>query len=194
MSFKQYRSIDILILFILYGICEFGIIKIGSSMIDQPYIISLMLPILLIVIMRWDVYSIYQAIGSAIFFVLIQHGDIKQTIVYLLGNIGVWMIAVPLRKFGKERITSNVFNCMVYVLVGAILMEVFRYIGMLIMYQSGIGALVRLFATDALSIVFGIMVILVVRNLDGVFMDQKTYLLNLQKEKEEDNSSDEYIM
>lgn len=193
MSFKQYCSIDILILFILYGICEYGIIKIGSAMIDQPYIISLMLPILLIVLMRWDVYAIYQAIGSAIFFVLIQHGDMKQIFVYLLGNLGVWMIAVPMKKFGKERITSSVFNCMVYVLVGAILMEVFRYVGMLIMYQSGIGALIRLLALDALSIVFSIVVILIVRNIDGLFMDQKTYLLNLQKEKEEENSSNEYM-
>lgn len=193
MSFKQYRSIDMLILFILYVACEFGIIKVGGSMIDQPYIVSLMLPILLIVIMRWDVYSIYQAVGSAIFFVLIQQGDIKQMFVYILGNLGVWMLALSIKKIGKERISSSVFNCMVYVVVGAIFMEVFRYFGMVIVYQSEIGGLIRLFALDALSVVFGIIVILLVRNIDGLFVDQKKYLLNLQKEKEEENSWNEYM-
>ena len=193
MSFKQYRSIDILILFILYGICEFGIIKIGTSMIDQPYIISLMLPILLIVIIRWDVYALYQAIGSALFFVIIQHGDIKQVVVYLLGNIGVWMLALAVKKIGKENVTKTAFNSMVYVIAGAILMEAFRYVGMLMMYQSKIGALVRLFATDALSIVFGIIVILIVRRIEGLFVDQKTYLIRLQEERDEEKSSNEYM-
>ena len=191
MSFKQYRSIDMLILFIFYGICEFGIIKVGSSMIDQPYIISLMLPIMLIVIMRWDIYSIYQAVGSAIFFVLVQHGDMKQMLVYVLGNIGVWLMSLLIKKFGKEKISSSVFNCMMYVILGYILLEVFRYIGMMIIYQSSIGALIRLCALDALSAVFSIVVILLVRSIDGLFVDQKTYLLNLQRDKE--NSLNEYM-
>jgi len=190
MSFKQYRIIDIVLFIVIYGICEFGIIKVDSQMIDQPYIVSLILPMMLIVLIRWDKHAIYQAIASAILFVLFQKGDIRQMIVYLSGNLGLMLLAMSFRKYSKERITSSAFNCSVYVAAGLILMEVFRYIGILIIYHSDIGALVRLLATDSLTGVFSIVVILIVRKMDGLLMDQKSYLLQLQEERKTEQSGE----
>lgn len=50
---------------------------------------------------------------------------------------------------------------------------------------SGISAMVDFITTDALSGVFAVIIIGVVRRRDGVFEDQITYLVRVKREEEE---------
>ena len=184
MSFKQYRMMDLMIFIAMYGLCEYLVIKAATVWFDEPYSISIMLPLLLIVMMRWDKYSIINAIAYAVLFVFYQSGNLNQYLIYLIGNLGVMIELILLKKMGKDNIRSSFFNSMIYLLCGFVLMEVFRGIASIIIAGSDIGVILQFLMSDMLSLVFGVLVIIVVRRIDGLFVDQKRYLIELNSQKE----------
>ena len=184
MSFKQYRMMDLMIFIAMYGLCEYLVIKAATVWFDEPYSISIMLPLLLIVMMRWDKYSIINAIAYAVLFVFYQSGNLNQYLIYLIGNLGVMFELILLKKMGKDNIRSSFFNSMIYLLCGFVLMEVFRGIASIIIAGSDIGVILQFLMSDMLSLVFGVLVIIVVRRIDGLFVDQKQYLIELNSQKE----------
>ena len=184
MSFKQYRSIDLILFVIMYGVCEYLTIKAATVWFDEPYCISIMLPMLAIVMMRWDKYSIIHAVVYALLFVYFQSGSITQYFIYLIGNLGFMLLLLYVRKVTKEKIRATFFGSMSYLLIGFLLMEVFRGLASMLLAGKDAGVIFTFIMTDMLSLVFAILVIIIVRRIDGLFIDQKQYLLELNSQEE----------
>ena len=184
MSFKQYRSIDLILFVIMYGVCEYLAIKAATVWFDEPYCISIMLPMLAIVMMRWDKYSIIHAVVYALLFVFFQSGSITQYFIYLIGNLGFMLLLLYVKKVTKEKIRATFFGSMSYLLVGFLLMEVFRGLASMLLAGKDAGVIFTFIMTDMLSLVFAILVIIIVRRIDGLFIDQKQYLLELNSQEE----------
>ncbi|MBP5279362.1 MAG: hypothetical protein J6Z03_02665 [Erysipelotrichaceae bacterium] len=184
MSFKQYRNLDLVIFIAMYAICEFLAIKAATVWFDEPYSISIMLPMLAIVMMRWDKYCIINAIVYAILFVFYQRGSLNQYLVYVIGNLGFMLTLVYVYKVGKESIRKTFFNSLMYLMVCFLSMEIFRGIASMLINGSDINIILQFIFTDMLSLVFGILVLIVVRNMEGIFEDQKQYLLRINSQEE----------
>lgn len=184
MSFKQYRSIDLILFVIMYGVCEYLTIKAATVWFDEPYCISIMLPMLAIVMMRWDKYSIIHAVVYALLFVYFQSGSITQYFIYLIGNLGFMLLLLYVKKVTKEKIRATFFGSMSYLLIGFLLMEVFRGLASMLLAGKDAGVIFTFIMTDMLSLVFAILVIIIVRRIDGLFIDQKQYLLELNSQEE----------
>ncbi len=58
--------------------------------------------------------------------------------------------------------------------------------------ENFVGVLLSILSTDFLSMVIGVVVILVLRKLDGMFEDQKLYLARLDKEKRDKMQRDTF--
>ena len=184
MSFKQYRTLDLVIFVAMYAICEYLVVKAATVWFDEPYSISIMLPLLLIVMMRWDKYAIVHAIAYAFLFVYYQKGSLNQYLIYLIGNLGLMITLVYLYKVGKQKVKDSFFHSLVYLLIGFILMELFRGLASIIIAGSPTGIILQFMMSDMLSLVFGLLVIIIVRNVEGLYMDQKQYLIQLNSQKE----------
>ena len=184
MSFKQYRSIDLILFVIMYGVCEYLAIKAATVWFDEPYCISIMLPMLAIVMMRWDKYSIIHAVVYALLFVYFQSGSLTQYFIYLIGNLGFMLLLLYMKKVTKEKIRATFFGSVSYLLIGFLLMEVFRGLASMLLAGKDAGVIFTFIMTDMLSLVFAILVIIIVRRIDGLFIDQKQYLLELNSQKE----------
>ena len=184
MSFKQYRSIDLILFVIMYGVCEYLTIKAATVWFDEPYCISIMLPMLAIVMMRWDKYSIIHAVVYALLFVYFQSGSLTQYFIYLIGNLGFMLLLLYVKKVTKEKIRATFFGSMSYLLIGFLLMEVFRGLASMLLAGKDAGVIFTFIMTDMLSLVFAILVIIIVRRIDGLFIDQKQYLLELNSQEE----------
>ena len=63
-------------------------------------------------------------------------------------------------------------------------MEVFRGLASMLLAGKDAGVIFTFIMTDMLSLVFAILVIIIVRRIDGLFIDQKQYLLELNSQKE----------
>ena len=184
MSFKQYRTLDLTIFIGMYALCEYLVVKAATVWFDEPYSISIMLPLLAIVMMRWDKYSVIHAIVYALLFVFYQKGNLNQYIIYLVGNLGFMLMLIYVNKVGKDKIRSSFFDASLYMVVGFLLMEIFRGIASMVVAGSNIGVILQFVMTDMLSLVFAILVVIVVRKMEGIFQDQKQYLLELNSQKE----------
>ncbi|MBQ1286924.1 MAG: hypothetical protein IIY22_00055 [Erysipelotrichaceae bacterium] len=184
MSFKQYRNIDLALFIGMYGLCEYLAIKAATVWFDEPYSISIMLPMLSIVMMRWDKYCIIHALVYALLFVYFQSGSISQYFIYLIGNLGFMLLLWYVKKVTKERIRSSFFGSLSYLLAGFVLMEVFRGLASMLIAGKDAGVIFTFIMTDMLSLVFAILVIIIVRRIDGLFVDQKQYLLELNSQEE----------
>ncbi len=186
MSFKQYRLIDLLLFLGMYALCEFLVIKAATVWFDEPYSISIMLPLLLIVMMRWSEYAVIHAVLYAVLFVLYQKGSASQYLIYIIGNLGFMLTLFYVKKIGKERIRNSFMGSVAYLAVGFLLMELFRGLASMVFTRSDVRILLQFIMSDMLSLVFGILVIIVIRKQDGLFEDQKHYLLRLDSQKEKD--------
>ena len=186
MSFKQYRMIDLLLFLGMYALCEYLVVKAATVWFDEPYSISIMLPMLLIVMMRWSGYAVIHAVLYAVLFVLYQKGSAVQYLIYIAGNLGMLLALFYVEKVGKERIRHSFMGSVAYLVIGFLLMELFRGIASVVFAGSDIRIILQFLMSDMLSLVFGILVIVVIRGQDGLFEDQKHYLLRLDSQKEKE--------
>lgn len=190
MSFRKYKIIDLAIFTGIYLVLEF-LISLGATMWfpEQPYIVSLMLPILLIVMMRWDKWAGILALISAPFYVLIYGGIGTRYLIFLFGNIGFMTLLAFLLPIGKKKVRDSVFLTVCYVLIGYLSLEIFRGLGAMIFDHVGIEIIWTFIWTDLLSLVFSLVVVLIARIIDGIFEDQKAYCFRKQREREEEQAA-----
>jgi hypothetical protein len=185
MSFKQYRTLDLMIFLGMYALCEYLVIKAATVWFDEPYSISIMLPLLVIVMMRWDKYVLIHAVLYAILFVYYQGGSMKQYLIYIIGNLGFLATLIYVYKVGKDKIRNSFFNSAVFLVIGFVTMELSRGLASMIISGSGPIVILQFLMTDMLSLVFGLLVIIVVRKADGLFQDQKQYLLQINSQEKQ---------
>lgn len=187
MSFRKYKVIDLSIFIGIYLILEFLISLAATRWFpEQPYIVSLMLPLLLIVMMRWDKWAGILAAISAPFYVLIYGGTGTRYLVFLLGNIGFMLLLAFLLPIGKKKVRDSIFLTLLYVLIGFLSLELFRGLGAMIFEHAGVEIIWQFIWTDMLSLVFSLVVIFIARIADGIFEDQKAYMFRKQREREEE--------
>ena len=184
LSFEQYRAIDLAMFAALLCITETMIVKAATWWFpDQLYTVSVVGAITAIVLMRWGPWAAIHAALGGLIFCLASHGSGRQYIVYCLGNLLSLLALVPLRLLGGERIRLDGFLSVGFGIVTLLLMQLGRALVALLLgtdFQTCLG----FFTTDALSLLFTGLILWVARRLDGIFENQKHYLLRIHKEEE----------
>ena len=88
-----------------------------------------------------------------------------------------------MRMLGAERIRKDGFLSVCFGLLVLLLMQLGRAL-MALLLGAGFSACLGFFTTDALSLLFTGVIIWIARRLDGIFENQKHYLLRIHKEEE----------
>ena len=195
LTFKQYRRIDLAIFAAILSLTEFLVVRAAKAWFpDQLYTVSVTAAVTAIVMMRWGPFAgIHAALGGLVYS-WVSGGNVQQFVIYIAGN-GLSMAAMLLFKaFGKEKIRTSFLLTLLYALSVILLMQIGRGLVALI-FGSGIEVIWKFMTTDALSDLFTMLVVWVASRLDGIFEDQKHYLLRQQKEREEqqnDESRDDF--
>ena len=90
-----------------------------------------------------------------------------------------------IRRLGWQTIRDRTMYTMLYGLCCTVLMQLGRFLVSLVFGASAAQAL-GFFTTDVISLLFTLVIIWIVRRLDGMLEDQNHYLLRVQKEQEEE--------
>ena len=203
-SIQQYKATDLflfaLILIVFEVLNFFAVTKwfVGAAF----FTFSLAIPICVVVMMRWGWISIIYAVCDGLFYCLMlciqynQSGNIFEWFRWIQYGIGGAFIALTMVYFhfvGKERIRQSWWLSALSVVIAWISVM----LGRSIMYsactgENFVGVLLSILSTDVLSMVIGVVVILVLRKLDGMFEDQKLYLARLDKEKRDKMQRDTF--
>lgn len=191
-TFKQYRSLDLWIWTIITVIFE-AITTLATNkwFYAQPIALSITLTLICIVMMRWDAYAVIPAVAGGFIFCLVSGATFEQYIIYCIGNLfalTAFLLIRFIKSFDKESLRNSGFKLGIFVTAAYIGMELGRWLVSLL-FGGDLMAFVVYITTDIISLLFGIIILNLLRKADGMIEDQKAYLFRIQRE---DDESDYY--
>lgn len=190
-TFKQYRTIDVLILvaltIIFEAVATMATIKWFAL---QPVAVSIVLAMVCIIMMRWGFPAAIGAVAGGFVFCFLSGATPQQFVIYCVGNLFALLGMVWFKVFGKEGIRNSMWLIVLFVSTAYIGQVLGRSL-LAIAFGDNISTFVTFATTDIMSLVFAVLVIILFRKTDGMLEDQKAYLLRLDKQKKE--TSDEPV-
>ena len=191
-SFKQYKVTDLflfaVILIAFELILHFAFVAFGS---DASFTFSPMVPIVLLVMMRWGWVSVFYAVGDGALYCLLNGGSWQSYLIYCVGNAFIMLVLIYNRFVGKEKIRKKLSLTLLYVFSGWILTILGRAALAACVGTKFVAALVGQLI-ELISLAAAFVIVLIMRKLDGMFEDQKHYLLRLDAERNEMTRRDEF--
>ena len=182
-SFRQYRSIDLALFALILFISETLIVRAANVWFaDQLYTVSVVAAVTAIVMMRWGFWAVIHAVLGGLVFTLASRGGGRHLLIYAAGNLLSLAALVPLRALGKEKIRADGFLSVGFGLLVLVLMQLGRALVALAL-GTDLFACLGFFTTDSLSALFTGLILWVARRADGIFEDQKHYLLRIHNEE-----------
>lgn len=183
MSFNQYRLIDLGIFAVILIIFESIASKAALSFTSQPYSISIVSAITCIIFMRWGIWGCFHAVLGGFVYCFVTGGAADQYIIYMIGNLFSVAALLLLKRIGPDRIREKVFLSLLLSVLVSLLMQLGRGI-VAVVFGASPNMIAGFVFTDSVSTLFAMVITGIVRKLDGVFEDQKSYLIRLNREEE----------
>jgi hypothetical protein len=158
---------------------------------------SLMVPISLIVMMRWGWPSIfYPILAGLIYCLLYAEGfQVSVYLTYCIGNACMALVLIYIKLVGKERVAKKFYLSAILVVLAWLTINLARA-AISAMFGNNFFTMLLDFCgvsdNGLMSLVMSILIISVMRKLDGMFEDQKAYLKRLEKEKRDKMRRDEF--
>ena len=182
-TWKEYRAIDLSLMALMLAVFEFLIVSAASFWFpDQLYTVSLAAAVTSIVYMRWGVWGGIHAAEAGVVYCFFAGGTPAQFLIYCIGNLFSLFAVILLKAVGKEKVRTGSLS-LVFPLLVLLLMHIGRAC-MALLQGAGPLSVVNFFTTDSLSYLFTFVIIWIARKLDGVYEDQKHYLLRIHAEEE----------
>ena len=182
-TLQQYRNIDLVILLLFQAGSQLMTYKAATVWFaDQLFIVSPVAAVVALVMMRWGGYAAIHAALGGVLYALIAGGDWHHILIYGLGNLFGIIGLVMLKLLGKERIRKDALLAIIFAFLTQLLMQLGRSaVAAVLGYPADV--CLGFITTDILSGLFSMVIIWCVRKIDGLFEDQKQYLLRTQQER-----------
>ena len=183
-SLSQYRTIDLAILTGLMAASQVAIhLAVSFWRADQTgYIVSPVAAMVALVMMRWNLWAAVPAMLGGILLTLLSRGTAEQMLIYSAGNLLSVLALLYLKLIGKERVRGNVVLALFFAILVQLLMQ-FGRAGVALLVGHPLQACWDFITTDVMSILFTAVIIWIVRRVEGLFEDQKHYLLRIQRQQ-----------
>lgn len=198
-SLRQYRITDLIIfaailtvfdLLAHYAVRWFGVM-------GNIYTFTLTVPITLLIMIRWGWVSVFYAVYDGILLSLINNTHVWQSyLCYSVGFSFIMLLLLMTKFMGKEKIASTWYFTALFAFLGWLLTTLGTSVMLTIV--NGANFLIVLlnntmnYMFGLISLTMAIVLLLVFRKLDGMFEDQKHYLLRLDEERKEKMRRDEF--
>lgn len=186
LTFKEYRQLDLTLFALILGLSEFVIVMAGTRWFrNELYTVSVTAAVCAIVMMRWGAWAAIHAVVGGAVFCGASGASGAQFAIYCGGNLAGLGALMLLRALGSERVRKDAVLSLLFGVVTLVLMQLGRA-AIAWCLGAELGSCVGFFTTDALSGLFSMVIIHIVRQLDGIFEDQKNYLIRLQGQQEKE--------
>lgn len=197
-TFAQYRTTDLFLFAVIVGLAE--LLAFAATVWfpnDAIFSFSFMLPLVLIIMMRWGWPSVFYAIGSGIVYCALHSLTWQYYLTFAVGNAATALLLAYLIPIGKERVAKSWLLTIVMALIAWILMVLVRSAVLALTGITQFTAALLVFCgigadSGVLSLVMCIIALMIVRRFDGIFEDQKAYLIRVGKMREEKRRVDTF--
>ena len=184
-SVARYRAVDLALFAVMLLVFENLIIAAATRWFPaSPYTVSLTPAITAIVLIRWGPWAAVHAVLGALVLCAGSSAAPVQYAVYILGNL-FSLAVLPCLRFlgGPGEITRRSGRTAVFGLAVLALMQLGRMLAALCTGALP-SAAAGFFTTEVITDLFTLVLLWIVRRLDGVLEDQRHYLLRIREEQE----------
>lgn len=191
MTFKEYRRVDLLLLAVITFVFELIATMASVKWFwFQAIAISITLTMVCITMMRWSGYAGLHCFLGGLAYCIASGATPQQYVIYALGNMGLLLGLLLIKLCGKERIRESRIVLTVYVVLSFVGMIAGRWlVGLL--FGGTLQDIIAYFMAEMISLLFAIVVLNLMKKTDGMIEDQKAYLLRLEREKQEENHTND---
>ncbi len=182
----QYRAVDLAMFAIMLAVFE-SLVAVAARrwFPNEPYTVSMTPAITAIVLMRWGPWAgLHAALGGAVF-CLVSGARAGHFAVYILGNLFSLLALALIRALSPEGIRQSAGRSLLLGLCVTLLMQLGRAV-VSVALGSPVAAAAGFFTTDAITLLFTLVLVWIVRRLDGMFEEQNHYLQRLHRQEEEE--------
>lgn len=186
-TFKQYRSTDLVLWTIMVLVSE-AIATVATTkwFPGQPIAISVSLMFTCVVMLRWGAFAALPAIAGGAVYCLASGAGTEQYVIYIVGNLFALLALLIVRLFGKEQVRTKLLPLLTFTGTAYVAVSLGRGL-VSMMFGSEWKMIVAFLTTDVLSLLFAVVVVWLLRNVDGMTEDQKAYLFRIEREEKEKN-------
>ena len=184
---QRYRRIDLSIFALMVILFESVVVLAATKWFPgQPYTVSVVPAVVAVVMIRWGPWAAIHAVLGGAVFCFMSGGGIKQYAVYCVGNL-LSLLSLFLVKAlgGEEKVRMDAGKTLLYGLCAILLMQTGRALTALLL-GAPMEGIVGFYTTDVMSLLFTLVLLWIVRRLDGVLENQYHYLLRLRAEEEKE--------
>lgn len=181
MSIKEYRALDLAIFTILMIVFEIVAVK-AIDWFNLIYI-SLFITISLLSIMRWNIWGVVPIIAGSVTYSIMNGFDYKNYIISIIGSLFLLLLNLWF-LIGKKKFKEPIY-VILFVFSGFFILELGRTVVATILGYPFLSNLITLLLTDAINALMSLIIILITSKQNGLFEDQKEYILRIQKEENE---------
>lgn len=193
-SLREYRLLDLFIFTLV--IVGFNLLAHYAPVLFPDgalFTFTLTLPIILLVMIRWGWQSVFIAVIDGAIYCLLNNFDWQIYLMLILGNCFSMLLLLLVKIMDKQKITGKIYFSVLFVVLGWLLIVLGRAVVAEIVGIGFVNCILSFYGLpDLLSLAVAVILILVFRRLDGMFEDQKHYLIRKDKERKELARRDEF--
>ena len=183
---KQYRALDLGMFALMLVVAETLAVTAARRWFpNEPYTVSVTPAITTIVMMRWGPWAGLHAVLGGIVYCMASGAGMKHYIIYAAGNLLSLAALAYIRAATPEGIRQSTLKSLLLALAVTLLMQLGRAL-LAVIFGASPTAAVGFFTTDAITLLFTLVLVWIARRLDGIFEDQKHYLLRIQRQENEE--------
>lgn len=195
LSFKQYRAIDLAMMTVLLVLSEAVATMAATRWFpNEMFSVSTTLAIVCIVMMRWDGYAVIHAVVGGFVYCLAMGGELQHYAVYCVGNCGALAALLLLKAMGKKKVAAKFWSSALFALIAFLGMALGRWGVSFVVQRSDTEAqyiLLELLRGNIVTLLFTLIAVFVSRRMDGLFEDQRAYLLRMKEEERKEREAQE---
>jgi len=183
MTAGLYRTVDLslfaMMLLVFENIIIFASIRWFPG---QPYTVSLVPAVVAIVLVRWGPWAAIHAVLGGLIVCIQARTDVSRYLVYCIGNLLPLALLPLLSKWRREQgVWKDSAGVLGYGIAVLLLIQAGRAV-MTMIFGAGPVLALGCFTTEAITDLFTLVILWIVRRLDGILEDQRHYLRRIQEE------------
>ncbi len=191
-TFGQYRAIDLGIMAVLLFVFEMLTATAATKWFpSELYTLSPTITIVCIVMMRWSGYAAIHAVVGGAAFCVASGASPEQFAIYCIGNCAALVAMILFKTHGKEKVRSKAVLAVLFAVAAYFGVQFGRWLVALV-FGASLDSLVMFLTTDSLSLLFAVVIVLIAGRLDGLFEDQRAYLIRTAEERKREQNENQY--
>lgn len=189
-SYKQYKLVDIMLFMVIMAALEaVNVFAIKKWFPDMLFTVSLMFTVTLIVLVRWNllaaIFPVLHGVLYCAFLSAFQPVAIDEYVIYAVGNLFILPVWFLFKVIPKEKLFSKWYLTIIYPVIAFPLVLLGRSAVAACFGNNFVEVLGTMFFTESLNAAFALIALLILRRIDGMLEDQKTYLKRVARDREE---------